>query len=99
MNFLLVNEFDPFYYVEISAIPKQPFYINLDHISKITVYDPEIHATSKLNHSTGEYDKVIPDGALKSVYVYMDKEMCHLDVESSKKLMAIVSYNQWNKDT
>lgn len=86
-NFILVQLFDPIYYVEDDIEVKQePFWINVNQITVIEHYNPNYHA-SKVIGIDGKTTLYIPDGALGSVFIQISGSRRHLDAESSKKIL------------
>jgi len=94
MNFVLVNYFDPQY--GVYAFNHRPFWINLDHVNMIRCYDENIDAAVNYDPVTKAHHKIIPEGALDTIYVNMVNKPCgyQLDVESSQKVMKAI-----NKET
>jgi hypothetical protein len=86
MKFIYVKFFDPQDYDFCSS----PFWINVDHISKILPYDSNFHAPYHIDNKTGESIKDIPKDALDTIYVTIDNRLHHLDPGSSKKVLAAI---------
>jgi hypothetical protein len=86
-KFLLVQYFDPTNYPFDSKA--KPFYLNVDHISKIVCYDIDIHAATKVDLD-GKRSHVVPEGAEDSILVHVDGEVIHLDVTSSRTVLIAI---------
>lgn len=85
MKFLLVQLFDPC----STTFEYKPFLINLAFISKVVFYDEEIHSAIEMDVNGNKTFKT-PKGALDTIYIYYCNYYHHLDVKSSKKVLAAI---------